>query len=121
MSTGSASPRLPRRRAGSPCSACGLSKRYILNRYADENGYDVLVMGHNLDDEAATLFSNVLRWNAEYLEPAAPGAPATRSRGSCARSSHCCGWPNGKRPPTRSSQGSSTKSTSARWQRQHDQ
>ncbi len=56
----------------SPCSACGLSKRYILNRYADENGYDVLVMGHNLDDEAATLFSNVLRWDTEYLSRQRP-------------------------------------------------
>jgi uncharacterized protein (TIGR00269 family) len=50
-----------------PCSACGLSKRYILNEEALTGGYDALVMGHNLDDEAATLFSNVLNWNTEYL------------------------------------------------------
>lgn len=56
----------------SPCSACGLSKRYILNRFAEENGYEVLVMGHNLDDEAATLFSNVLRWDTEYLSRQRP-------------------------------------------------
>ncbi|MBA3360059.1 MAG: adenine nucleotide alpha hydrolase family protein [Acidimicrobiia bacterium] len=60
-----------------PCSACGLSKRYILNQIADELSYDVLVMGHNLDDEAATLFSNVLRWNAEYLARQRPVLPAT--------------------------------------------
>lgn len=60
-----------------PCSACGLSKRYILNQIADQGGYDVLVMGHNLDDEAATLFSNVLRWNAEYLARQRPVLPAT--------------------------------------------
>jgi tRNA-5-methyluridine54 2-sulfurtransferase len=51
----------------SPCSACGLSKRYILNEEALKGGYDALVMGHNLDDEGATLFSNVLNWNVEYL------------------------------------------------------
>ena len=50
-----------------PCSACGLSKRYVLNEEALKGGYDALVMGHNLDDEAATLFSNVLNWNVEYL------------------------------------------------------
>ncbi|MGH8928028.1 MAG: tRNA(Ile)-lysidine synthetase, partial [Acidimicrobiia bacterium] len=61
----------------SPCSACGLSKRYILNRFADSTAYDVLVMGHNLDDEAATLFSNVLQWNAEYLGRQRPVLPAT--------------------------------------------
>ena len=61
----------------SPCSACGLSKRYILNQVADSAGYDVLVMGHNLDDEAATLFSNVLHWNTEYLGRQRPVLPAT--------------------------------------------
>ena len=50
-----------------PCSACGLSKRYVLNKVALDRGYDVLVTGHNLDDEAATLFGNVMRWNTEYL------------------------------------------------------
>jgi uncharacterized protein (TIGR00269 family) len=50
-----------------PCSACGLSKRHIFNDAALRNGYDVLATGHNLDDEAAVLFGNVLRWNADYL------------------------------------------------------
>lgn len=59
-----------------PCSACGLSKRYLLNQVAEERGYDVLVMGHNLDDEAATLFGNVLQWNREYLARQAPVLPA---------------------------------------------
>lgn len=60
-----------------PCSACGLSKRYILNQVADEGGYDVLVMGHNLDDEAATLFGNVIQWNTDYLARQRPVLPAT--------------------------------------------
>lgn len=60
-----------------PCSACGLSKRYILNQVADEGGYDVLVMGHNLDDEAATLFGNVIQWNTDYLSRQRPVLPAT--------------------------------------------
>lgn len=62
--------------ARTACSACGLSKRYVLNQVAEEGGYDVLVMGHNLDDEAATLFGNVLQWNREYLARQSPVLPA---------------------------------------------
>ena len=43
---------------------------------AARRGCDVLVMGHNLDDEAATLFSNVLNWNVEYLGRQQPVLPA---------------------------------------------
>ncbi len=50
-----------------PCSACGLSKRHIFNQAAIDHGYDVLATGHNLDDEAAVLFGNVLRWETSYL------------------------------------------------------
>jgi uncharacterized protein (TIGR00269 family) len=50
-----------------PCGACGLSKRHLFNRAALEHGYDVVATGHNLDDEAAVLFGNVLRWDAPYL------------------------------------------------------
>jgi tRNA-5-methyluridine54 2-sulfurtransferase len=62
-----------------PCSACGLSKRHIFNQAAIDHGYDVLATGHNLDDEAAVLLGNVLRWETSYLGrqypvlPAAPG------------------------------------------------
>ena len=60
-----------------PCSVCGLSKRYILNRVALDGGYDTLVMGHNLDDEAATLFGNVMHWNIEYMTRQRAVLPAT--------------------------------------------
>jgi len=50
-----------------PCSACGLSKRHLFDRAALDGGYDAVATGHNLDDEAAVLFGNTLRWQAEYL------------------------------------------------------
>ncbi len=50
-----------------PCSACGLSKRHLFDRAAIEGGYDAVATGHNLDDEAAVLFGNTLRWETEYL------------------------------------------------------
>ncbi|HEX9991893.1 MAG TPA: ATP-binding protein [Acidimicrobiales bacterium] len=59
-----------------PCSACGLSKRHLFNSAAVDGGYDVVVTGHNLDDEAAVLLGNVLRWNTEYLGRQLPVLPA---------------------------------------------
>ena len=55
-----------------PCSGCGLNKRYEFNRAAVEEGFDILVTGHNLDDEVAQLFGNVLHWNVEMLGRQAP-------------------------------------------------
>jgi uncharacterized protein (TIGR00269 family) len=55
-----------------PCSGCGLNKRYEFNRVALEEGFAVLVTGHNLDDEVATLFGNVLHWNTDMLGRQAP-------------------------------------------------
>src|ERR687887_931839 len=65
-------------RAGSrsTCAVCGLSKRYVFNRAALEHGFDVVATGHNLDDEAATLLGNTLRWNTEYIARQSPALPA---------------------------------------------
>jgi uncharacterized protein (TIGR00269 family) len=59
-----------------PCSACGLSKRHLFNAAAIDGGYDVVATGHNLDDEAAVLFGNVLRWETAYLGRQMPVLPA---------------------------------------------
>lgn len=59
-----------------PCSACGLSKRHLFDEAARTGGYDVVVTGHNLDDEAAVLFGNVLRWQTDYLGRQLPVLPA---------------------------------------------
>lgn len=50
-----------------PCSACGLSKRHLFDEAARSGGYDAVVTGHNLDDEAAVLMGNVLHWQIDYL------------------------------------------------------
>jgi uncharacterized protein (TIGR00269 family) len=68
---------------GRPCSVCGLSKRYIMNRVAYDGGYHVLVTGHNLDDEVAVLMQNTLNWAGGYLARQAPVLPA--SAGGLAR------------------------------------
>ena len=59
-----------------PCSACGMSKRHLFDDAARRGGYDAVATGHNLDDEAAVLFGNVLRWQDEYLGRQRPVLPA---------------------------------------------
>jgi uncharacterized protein (TIGR00269 family) len=54
------------------CGACGLVKRHEVSKAAADLGFDVVAMGHNLDDEAAVLLGNVLRWDAEYLARQSP-------------------------------------------------
>lgn len=59
-----------------PCSVCGLVKRHTMNEIASKYGYDVLVTGHNLDDEVSVLFNNVLAWQVDFLRRQAPFIPA---------------------------------------------
>jgi len=57
------------------CSVCGQLKRHFFNKMAVEGGYTVLVTGHNMDDEVARLFSNVMAWDATYLAGQGPVLP----------------------------------------------
>jgi len=59
------------------CSACGLSKRYLFNKVALDEGFSVVATGHNLDDEAAVLLGNLLHWQTAYLARQAPVLPST--------------------------------------------
>ena len=52
------------------CSACGKIKAAL------DGDFTVLATGHNLDDEIARLFSNVLRWDLSYLSDQGPHLPA---------------------------------------------
>ena len=72
---GATIPKLARRDGRSICSVCGIVKRYYMNKVALEGGYSCVATGHNLDDEAATLLSNVLRWEVGYLGRQGPVLP----------------------------------------------
>ena len=63
-----------------PCSGCGLSKRYLLNRGALEHGFPVVATGHNLDDEAATLFGSVMHWQTDALPRQSPALASTHPK-----------------------------------------
>jgi uncharacterized protein (TIGR00269 family) len=69
-------PTAGKRGSRSTCAVCGLSKRYVFNRAALEGGFDVIATGHNLDDEAATLLGNTLRWQTEYIARQSPALTA---------------------------------------------
>ena len=104
----------PRSTERVPCSACGLSKRHLFDEAARDGGYDVVVTGHNLDDEAAVLFGNALRWDVEYLARQLPVLPA---RDGLPEEGQAAGAP---RPSARWRHGAScaastTRSRSARW------
>src|SRR5438045_3958150 len=63
-----------------PCSGCGLSKRYLMNRVALDHGIPVVATGHNLDDEAATLFGSVMHWQTDALPRQSPALASTHPR-----------------------------------------
>jgi tRNA-5-methyluridine54 2-sulfurtransferase len=63
-----------------PCSGCGLSKRYLMNRTALDHGFPVVATGHNLDDEAATLLGSVMHWQMESLSRQSPALPSAHPR-----------------------------------------
>lgn len=59
-----------------PCATCGLIKRHSMNKIASQYGYNILVTGHNLDDEVAVLYNNTLSWQIDFLRRQAPVLPA---------------------------------------------
>lgn len=62
------------------CSVCGNVRRYLMNRFAVENGYDVVATGHNLDDEVSFLLGNILNWQEGYLTRQSPTLPKTHAK-----------------------------------------
>lgn len=51
----------------SACAYCGVFRRDILSRYAQEFDADKLLTGHNLDDEAETALMNFLEGDIEKM------------------------------------------------------
>jgi uncharacterized protein (TIGR00269 family) len=47
------------------CGVCGMIKRYLLNREAKD--FDVIVTGHTLNDEAASLLKSLIFWQEGFI------------------------------------------------------
>jgi len=58
------------------CAKCGIVKRYVLNKFAVEEGYDAVATGHNLDDMMAVALSSLMRGDVEGLGKIKPVLPA---------------------------------------------
>lgn len=52
---------LKKRDERSPCSFCANMRRGILSGYAQKNNYNILALGHNLDDAVETAYLNLFR------------------------------------------------------------
>ncbi|MHA1731072.1 MAG: hypothetical protein ACTSU5_03975 [Promethearchaeota archaeon] len=67
------------------CSACGIVKRYLINKTAVELGVMKVATGHHLTDEATTVLGNFLSMNLDLLargrpwseRKSVPGGPPT--------------------------------------------
>ena len=55
-----------------PCRYCGIAKRYLLNKFAYENGFDWIATGHNMDDILSFFFLNVAGGNIEGIAKLSP-------------------------------------------------
>ncbi|MFH1668554.1 MAG: tRNA 2-thiocytidine biosynthesis TtcA family protein, partial [Candidatus Woesearchaeota archaeon] len=62
-----------------PCTICGTLRRYLLNKHA--RGFDVIVTGHNLDDECQAVMMNLLRQQTEILSRLGPVTGIVKRKG----------------------------------------
>jgi len=54
------------------CEICGVFRRYLINKKAREMGFDKVVTGHNLDDEAQSILMNVMKGDMMRLARVGP-------------------------------------------------
>ncbi len=62
------------------CSICGFLKRQLLNRLTIGEGFDLIALGHNLDDEAGRMLGNMMRHRTQYFEKQYPYLPSNHPR-----------------------------------------
>lgn len=65
---------------GKTCSVCGRLKRAYFNRLTAGEGFNTLVTGHNLDDEAGRLLGNLVGRRLEHVAKQYPYLPSPHPR-----------------------------------------
>jgi uncharacterized protein (TIGR00269 family) len=63
------------------CTVCGVIKKWIMNRKAKELGMTKIATGHNLDDEAATIFLNITKASPELSLGTGPKVGVVEGQG----------------------------------------
>ncbi len=61
---------------GKICALCGRIKRHFFDRLTARQGYQALVTGHNLDDEAGRLLGNLLANRQDFVRRQHPCLPS---------------------------------------------
>ncbi len=64
--------RVERVRNRPKCSVCGTIKRYLMNRFAYENGFTVLATAHTMPDEVSFFFMNLRSGNLQAIAKQKP-------------------------------------------------
>ncbi len=59
------------------CSVCGTAKRYLMNRFARLEGFDVVATGHTAEDIILFFFKNVLSGGIEWIPKLVPRSETT--------------------------------------------
>ncbi|MFH7881008.1 MAG: ATP-binding protein [Candidatus Aenigmatarchaeota archaeon] len=54
------------------CSVCGILKRYAINKFARENGFNKIATGHCANDIARFFIKNLIGKNLEYISKLKP-------------------------------------------------
>ncbi len=54
------------------CSACGIAKRYLMNRFARERGFDIIATAHTCEDIILFFIKNMLSGNIDYISKLKP-------------------------------------------------
>lgn len=67
------------------CTICGIFKRWILNKYARELGFDKIATGHNIDDEAENVMMNMFRSTFSLAAGMGPTAGTQEHKGFVTR------------------------------------
>jgi len=62
------------------CSACGLIKRYIMNKFAREHNFTRIATGHHATDELITLLKNWIGGQTEYIIKQSPFLPSSHEK-----------------------------------------
>ena len=61
-----------------PCRVCGVWRRYLLNKHAAS--FDKLATGHNLDDEAQSIFMNLIKGNVSVAARIGPSTGVVKDK-----------------------------------------
>lgn len=64
-----------------PCNVCGVWRRYLLNKYAKKFGANLIITGHNLDDEAQVILMNIFKANTKLAGRLGPVSGTSEQEG----------------------------------------